>query len=493
LQTGAPNDSDEIWQLDALKVVNMLACREVSPSEVLKSVQQRIEEVNTTVNALPTLCFSRAFEMIASSEASDKLSKSLLKGLPIVIKDSMPVKGVLTTYGSRVFKDYVPDFSDATVCKIEASGGLIYAKSNTPEFEAGANTFNEVFGATRNPWNTDLSAGGSSGGAAVAVATGMAWMAQGTDFACSLRNPAGFNGVVGLRPSIGVVPMGPSKWPFQTLSVAGPIARNVADCGLFLDAMAGSDVVDPFSSLPSPGVFSIAAQRPLRPKRVGFSLDMGLGPVDTSVRQIVTEAAHQLASNGVEVVNDYPDMLGAYQSFRTLRALQFATIWGHLLPDYRDVLKPDVVWNIEEGLALDSKTIIRAERLRGGIRSNILKFFEHHDALILPTSIVPPYPLAQRYVETCDGVQFDNYLEWMAPSFAVSLTGCPSISVPCGFTTKNLPIGVQIVAPPRMDKKLLSYAAFAETVLGTRLSRPIDPIAPSFDKDEVLSITATNP
>ena len=223
MSSEATATGDEIWQLNAAVVVDLLGKGALSPIDVLECLERRVAEVNPVVNALPTLCFDRAYDRAKKMDLRDQLSHSLLAGLPLVIKDSISVQGVRTTYGSRVFKDYVPEESDAVVLKIESNGGLVYAKSNTPEFEAGANTYNEVFGATRNPWNTSLSAGGSSGGAAVSVATGMAWLAQGTDFACSLRNPAGFNNVVGLRPSIGVVPQGPNNVPFQTLSVSGPI------------------------------------------------------------------------------------------------------------------------------------------------------------------------------------------------------------------------------------------------------------------------------
>ena len=475
MSSEATATSDEIWQLSAAVVVDLLGKGALSPIDVLECLERRVAEVNPVVNALPTLCFDRAYDRAKKMDLRDQLSHSLLAGLPLVIKDSISVQGVRTTYGSRVFKDYVPEESDAVVLKIESNGGLVYAKSNTPEFEAGANTYNEVFGATRNPWNTSLSAGGSSGGAAVSVATGMAWLAQGTDFACSLRNPAGFNNVVGLRPSIGVVPQGPNNVPFQTLSVSGPIARTVADCGLFLDAMAGSYAADPFSSNVASGVFSVAAQSPTKPIRVGFSLDLGLSPVDPSVRVTVTNAIKKLAMSGVDVIETYPDMSGAHEAFRTLRALQFATAWGHLLPEHRDVLKADVVWNIEEGQNLTSGMVIKAERQRLRIRRNILEVLQQYDALILPTSIVPPYPLTQGYVSICDGVEFDNYLEWMAISYAITLTGCPSISIPGGFTKDGLPVGLQIVSASHTDAKLLSIAAFVESELGFSLKKPITP------------------
>lgn len=471
-----PSDNhDALWAQTATNVVGLLKTRQVSETEVLDSLEARISAVDPIVNALPTLCFDRAHAASALRQSGAIPNQDILCGLPVAIKDSVPVANVRCTYGSLVFKDNVASVSDAVVEQIEAHGGLIFAKSNTPEFEAGANTFNEVFGTTRNPWNTDWSAGGSSGGAAVSVATGMAWLAQGTDFACSLRNPASFCGVVGLRPSLGIVPQGPNNVPFQTLSVSGPIARNVADCGLFLEAMSGASQNDPYSHSSGRKNYAAAANTPMRPQRLTYSATLGLTPIDAEVRDICFKAATLLAADGVDVADQAPDMSDAHSSFRTLRALQFASAWGHLLPDHSDLLKHDVIWNIEEGQRLRAEDIILAERARKRMRDDLLSVMAQHGFMVLPTSIVPPYPLTQRYVEECDGHQFGNYLEWMAIAYAISLTGCPAISIPCGITTKGQPVGLQIVAPPGKDAKLLSVAAYAEHVFGQVLTRPITP------------------
>lgn len=468
--------TNELWTRSACAVVELLRRREISPLEALDSLEARINAVDDKVNALPTLCFDRARKAAA---ARPDTSTDILCGLPVAIKDSAPVAGVRSTWGARVFADHVPDRSDAVVTTIEAHGGLVYAKSNTPEFEAGANTFNEVFGATRNPWNTDWSAGGSSGGAAVAVATGMAWLAQGADFACSLRNPAAFCGVVGLRPGIGRVPQGPNGVPFQTLTVQGPIARTVADCGLFLDAMCGAASCDPFATAPADaGQFRTAAARPERPARIAFSADLGITPVAASVRKVLDDAVAKLERAGVTPAPVSPDLGAAHGAFRTLRALQFATAWGHLLPAERERIKPDVIWNIEEGQALSAEAIIRAERDRAILRTRVLDVLARHDFLLVPTSIVPPYPLTQRYVAECEGVTFDNYLEWLAIAYVITLTGCPAISVPAGFTPEGQPVGLQIVAAPGREADLLSAAAFVEDLLGAGLQQPMDPRRP---------------
>jgi len=463
--------SDALWSLSARSVVALLRKSEISPLEVLKSVQARVEEVDPHVNALPTRAFDHARAVAQNVDTT-----TCLAGLPVAIKDSIQTAGIRTTYGSPVFKEYIPDRSDEIVRTISRNGGIVYAKSNTPEFEAGANTFNKVFGTTRNPWDTTMSAGGSSGGAAVAVATGMAWLAQGTDFACSLRNPAAFCGVVGLRPSIGLVSQGPNAAPFQTLSVAGPIARNVADCGLFLDAMAGASRVDPFArqNLPS-GLYERAASAPERPRRLAFSLDLGITPVDPRVAEVFGRSIAEFTQDGIDLIKAELDMSRAHSAFRTLRALQFATAWGHLLSDHRDLLKKDVVWNIEEGLSLDATQIVAAEHDRAQIRNQLLDLLEQCGFLVLPTSIVPPYPSSQTYVGSCNGVTFDNYLEWMAIAYAISLTGFPAISIPAGQTPDGLPVGLQIVGSPGHEVGLLSIAAYAEEMLGHQMRKPITP------------------
>ncbi len=467
-------DMADIWTLDATQVVDLLRKGDITPHDILDSLEHRIKAVDPAVNALPTLCFDRAHK--AADQRTTQAQNDILCGLPVAIKDSSLVSGVRSTYGSRAFEHHVPDHSDAIVHTIEHSGGIVYAKSNTPEFEAGANTFNEVFGVTKNPWNTGWSAGGSSGGAAVSVATGMAWLAQGTDFACSLRNPASFCGVVGLRPGIGMVAQGPNRAPFQTLSVAGPIARNVADCGLFLDAMCAPADIDPYARQQWPAHhFRTAASGPKKPTKIAFSTDLGITPVDPSVAAIMDTAVATLRSEGVHANQVTPPLDGTDSSFRTLRALQFATLWGHLLPEYRDVLKPDVVWNIEDGQSLSADTIITAEHDRARIRQEILSVLHSHEFLILPTSIVPPYPLEQRYVEECNGQKFSNYLEWMAIAYVITLTGCPAISVPAGMTPLGQPVGLQIVARPGCEADLLSCAAFAEQAFGHRLQNPVTP------------------
>ena len=465
--------SDALWALDAVGATDLLRRAQITPLELLEQVEQRVTAVDPAVNALPTLCFERARAAIAKDP---RLAETILAGLPVPIKDSYPLAGVRTTYGSRVFADNVPGDSDYLVEGIEAAGGVVFAKSNTPEFEAGANTFNDVFGRTLNPWDTSRSAAGSSGGAAVAVATGMAAIAQGSDFACSLRYPAAFCGVVGLRPSPGVVPQGPGGLPGQMLSVIGPLARTVADAGLGLAAMARFDERDPLSRRPAGEDYAGAARRPSKPRRLAYSPDLGLAAVDPEIRSVVASAVSRLESAGAGLADACPDLSAADRAFRPLRAYQFAASRSSLLggPE-RELLKPEVVWNIEQGLKLTAAELADAERERKAIRANLLGFLREHEFLLSPAAPVEPNPVEQRYVAHIDGRDLETYLDWLVLGYAITVTGCPAISIPCGFTEKGLPVGLQIVGRPYSEARLLAVAAWCEAVLDCGLKRPIDP------------------
>lgn len=465
--------SEPLWSKDAVSIVDLLRSGEIAPQELLHATQERVEAVNPKVNALPTLCFDRARKQIASRSS---WRQTRLGGLPIPIKDSYPVAGVRTTFGSRVYENHVPDDSDFLVEAVEDSGGVVFAKSNTPEFEAGANTFNDVFGRTLNPWDTRLSPAGSSGGAAVAVATGMAALAQGSDFACSLRYPAAFCGVVGLRPSPGVVPQGPGGVPGQTLSVIGPLARNVADAGLGLAAMARFDARDPLSRPLPPEDLAVAGRWPDRPAHMAFSVNLGTADIEPEIRDIVVAAMARIAGEGVDVGDAAPDLSAADHAFRTLRAHQFAAARGMLLegPE-RELLKPEVIWNIEQGLKLSSAEISGAVRMQAQCRAKLLAFLDRHEFLVSAAAPVAPFPVEERYVSRIGGRDLPTYLDWLVLGYAITVTGCPAISIPCGFTSAGLPVGLQIVGRPYAEARLLSVAAWCETVLGCRMMRPIDP------------------
>jgi amidase len=464
----------ELIHMTALDVVAGLKDGAISPLDCLDALERRIATVGASVNALPTLCFERARAHARALMEKPVAERGPLAGLPVPIKDLMDVAGVRCTQGSPIFKDRVADVSDLMVRHLEANGGIVYAMSNTPEFGAGAHTFNEVFGLTRNPWNTRLSAAGSSGGAAVALATGMAWVAHGSDLGGSLRNPASFCGVTGLRPSPGRVAASVFTKIDSTLGVEGPMARNITDLALLLDAMVGEEAADPLS-LPADGTSYLAAARSgWRPRRVAVSRDLGLPPVDREVAGLVLAAAAKLEAAGVIVEEAHPDLTEARDCARTLRALSYANM-KPLLDAHRDLLKPEVVWNIEQGLALTGADIARAEAQRGELFRRMRAFFDSFDLLLCPATIVPPFPAGQRYVTECDGVTFSSYVDGLMIVHAVTLTCSPALSLPCGFTADGLPVGLQVVAPGRGEARLLAGARFIEQVLGLGAITPIEP------------------
>lgn len=467
--------ASDLVSRSALAVVDLLARGEVTPLDCLEALESRIGLVDKDVNALPTVDFDRARRAAKATMARPPAERGALKGLPVAIKDLTDVAGMRTTYGSPIFATHVPDASDPLVERLESESGVIYAKTNTPEFGAGANTFNEVFGATVNPWNTAMSAAGSSGGSAVALATGMAWLAHGSDLGGSLRNPASFCGIVGMRPSPGRVACLPGVPLDRQLSVQGPMARNVEDCAFFLDCLSGEDIRDPVS-LPRPETSYLGFTRSgWKPKRVAFSADLGITPVDPEVAEICRKAALRFAEAGAIVKEAHPDFTGAHDAFNVLRAKNFAISKKALLDAKRDLLKPEVIWNIEKGLALTMEDHVRAETRRAELYRNTLDFFEDHDILCTPATIVPPFPVGNRYVESCNGVKFDNYVHWLAIAYAITLVSCPAISLPCGFTKSGLPVGLQIVARPRGDARALAAAKTLEEVLALDTTKPILP------------------
>jgi amidase len=468
----------ELVRETACAIVGKLKAGDVTPLDLLDVLEQRIAEVDGKVNALPILCFDRARDHAKALMQKSPADRGLLAGLPVPIKDLTQVKGVRTTQGSPIFKDQISTHSDIAVTHLEQNGAVVYAKSNTPEFGAGANTFNEVFGATLNPWDISRSAAGSSGGAAVALATGMAWLAHGTDMGGSLRNPASFCGIVGLRPSIGRVAHTPIAKIDRNITVHGPMARNVEDLALLLDAMCGEYADDPLS-LPAPiSSFLSAARSGGRPKRIAYSPDLGITPVDPEVARLTRKAAERFAEAGAIVEEAHPDLREAHECFHVLRAFDFAITKAQLLRTKRDMLKPEVIWNIEEGLKLTVEQLERAEAQRVAMTARTVEFFKTYDLLLVPTTIVAPFPIEQRYVAECAGKKFENYVEWLGIVYAITLACCPALSLPCGFTASGLPVGLQMVAPPRGEAKLLAGAKVLEDILGLRGTTPIDPRAP---------------
>jgi amidase len=474
--------SKDLYRMTAAEAVQRLNAGEVSPSELVDAAYARIAATDRHLNALPTLCPERARAHARRIEDERRRGvtrpRFWLGGLPVSIKDLTPVAGVRTTYGSPIYADNVPAESDILVETLEANGAIIIGKSNTPEFGAGASTFNEVFGKTHNPWNVTKSCAGSSGGAAVSAAAGQVWLAHGSDLGGSLRTPASFCSIAGLRPSPGRVARGPVPLPFSSLLVNGPMARNVLDVALCLDAMSADHPRDPLALPPPPKSFAQSVREARPPKRIAWSRNLGLFPIDKEVATICERAVRHFAEMGVIVEEAAPDLHDAVEIFQTLRAAKFAAERAELLRSHRDRLKPEVIWNIEKGLRLDGEAIGRAEVARGALYGRVCRFFERYDLLVCPTAIVPPFDVDVRYVEEVDGVRFDNYVAWIGITFALTLTACPVLSVPAGFTASGLPVGLQIMAPPRADAAALAAGELLEQASGIAKRLPIDPLSP---------------
>jgi amidase len=465
---------NSLIQSTARDVVAQLTKGDVTPLDCLNALEARIAEVNPSVNALVTLCFDRARDRAAALTKKPMNESGILAGLPVPIKDLTDVAGVRSTQGSRIFKDRIAPTSDILVKHLEAEGGIIYAMSNTPEFGAGAQTFNDVFGITRNPWDTRLTPSGSSGGAAVSLATGMAWLAHGSDLGGSLRNPASFCGIVGLRPSPGRVASSVLGRMDSTLGAEGPMARNVSDLALMLDAMSGFEPGDPISLPRDATSFQSAIAVKPKLKRVAVSRNLGITPVDPEVADIILASARKLEQAGVIVEETHPDLHEAMECFQTLRAAAYAGMHP-LLKNHRDLLKPEVIWNIEKGLALSAVDIAKAEAQRTTLFHRMQAFLADYDALLCPATIVPPFPVETRYPTSCDGVAFSSYVDWLLIVAVATLCACPAISIPCGFTQSGLPVGLQVIAANRGEANLLNAAKFMEDVFGFASLTPFEP------------------
>lgn len=450
----------------ATELVRMYRAGKASPLEVMQTILAQIDRVNPKVNAVVTLARESALaEARAATRAlSRRAELSPLFGVPVVIKDLTVTKGIRTTYGSKIYADHVPTEDALVVQRLKAAGAIVLGKTNTPEFGAGANTFNAVFGATRNPWNLALTCGGSSGGSAVALATGMGPIAHGTDLGGSLRIPAAFCGVVGFRTTPGLIPVYPRELAWDHFSVHGPMARTVADAALMLSVMAGPDDRSPISYPVNTRELVKAVRRPsVRGWRKAWTPDLaGLIPVDTGVAAVAEQGARVFRSLGARVETASPDFAETNDIVLSTRGLMMATLHGEKLLQWRDQMQKNLVWNIEQGLGLTPHDIGRGEKLRTILWHRVRIFFERYDLLVLPTVAVKPFPVEQPHPAEINGHQLANYTQWFFLTYAISLTGLPAISVPCGFTRDGLPVGLQIVGRRRQESAVLTAAAAFE-------------------------------
>ncbi|WP_331767458.1 amidase [Embleya sp. NBC_00896] len=465
--------SDSPTHLTAVELAGLIRRKDLSSREATQAHLDRIERLDAEVNAVVTVVPESA--LAAADRADRALVRSgplgPLHGVPVVHKDLFDTAGIRTTYGSTIYADHVPTTDAIIVERMARAGAVTLGKSNTPEFGTGSHTVNRIFGATRNPYDLTLSAGGSSGGSAAALAARMTPLATGTDMGGSLRNPAGFCNVVGFRPSPGLVPSSPSGTAWCNLAVDGPMARTVEDVALMLRAIAGHDPRSPLSWPGATGDFAPHLEpgpRTLPGLRVAWGGNLGGLPVDRHVTEVLRDQGlATLEALGCHVTEDEPDFTGAEESFRTQRAWYYATWFEEEYRDRRDALTPETRWNIECGLTLTGHDLAVAEARRSRLFQHMAEFFHRYDVLALPVSQTPPFPVERSWPTEIEGVPQHTYLDWMRSAYFITATGLPAISVPCGFTAAGLPVGIQLVGAPAADASLLRTAHAFETVNGS--------------------------
>ena len=457
--------SELVWKT-AVELAGLIRRGEASALEVLTACLEQIDAVNPQLNAIVTYLPEQALELARRADEKqargDKLG--VLHGLPIAHKDLFETAGIRTTMGSPPFADYVPESDDLIIARLKQAGCITLGKTNVPEFGAGSHTFNPVFGATRNPYDITKTCGGSSGGAAVALAAGMIPIADGSDMGGSLRNPASFCNVVGLRPTPGRVPQYPKGNAWSTLSVDGPMGRTVQDVALMLQAIAGYDSRAPISLQQPASDFAANLERDFAGVKIAWSPDLGALPVDTQVTSAIEQQLPIFSELGCIVDKAQPDFADAYDIFQTLRAWNFELSFAERFAEFgEDAFKETIRWNVAQGKELSAGQISRTETKRTELFHRVREFLDTYEFLLLPTAQVPPFPIDWEYPSEIAGVAMNTYIDWMMTCAYITVTGLPAISVPGGFTADGLPVGLQIVGRPRADFAVLQLAyAFQE-------------------------------
>jgi len=452
---------NELCAKTAVELRKLIGQKETSAVEVLNAHLEQIELTNPSLNAIVTLVPDHARTM--ARKIDKKIARGenpgLLAGLPMAHKDLVQTKDIRTTFGSRLFADFVPKENALIVQRLIDAGGVTIGKTNVPEWGAGSQTFNDVFGETKNPFDLTKTCGGSSGGAAVALAARMLPLADGSDMGGSLRNPASFCNVVGFRTSAGRVPAYPVLDGWNSLSVLGPMARTVSDCALMLAAITGPDERTPISLPDSGELFLQSLESDQKSARIAYSPDFGGQlPVEPDIRNVICEGAKVLSALGCQVSENCPDFTGADEVFKTLRAWSFASAHGENVSQYPDKYKQTIIWNVEAGLKLSGTDVSEATKLRTQLYQRVITFFEDYDFLVLPVSQVAPFPITCEYVTNIDGSPMETYIDWMKSCYYITVTGLPAISVPCGFTPEGLPVGIQIIGKPLQELAVLKIA-----------------------------------
>jgi amidase len=466
--------NSELCFQTACEQEKLIRSKKISVTQLITAHLDQVERFNPRLNAIITLTAESALQAAKEADAKIARQESLgpLHGLPVAHKDLFLTKGVKTTFGSPIYKDNVPDIDSLPVERLKNAGAISLGKTNTPEFGAGSQTFNALFGATLNPYDLSKTCGGSSGGGAVALATGMVALADGTDLAGSLRNPANFCNLVGMRPSVGRVPSWPEQLGWYTMSVAGPMARTVEDLALAMSVMSGPDDRSPIA-IDTPGsIFTAPLQRNFKACRIAYSEDLGGLPVEPEVRKVMQASRAVFESLGCEVVNDEIDLAEAGEIFMLWRAWRTELRIAPLLKDHKDQLKDTVIWNAEQGLDLTGPQLARAEAKRTEIYHRMRAFMSRYEYFVLPVNQVLPFSVDLDYPREINGVKMNTYIDWQKTAYFISAMGNPAISVPAGFTDSGLPVGVQIVGGHRQDFAVLQLAHAFEQATQFGLKRP---------------------
>jgi amidase len=466
--------TNELCFMTARELAQKIRRRELSAVEVMEAHLRQIDEVNPKVNAVITLLPERALDGAHAADAALGRGEEVgpLHGLPIAHKDLVDTAGIRTTRGSPIYADNVPTQDALIVERLRGAGAISIGKTNVPEFGAGSQTFNPVFGATLNPYDTTRTCGGSSGGAAVALACGMIPIADGSDTGGSLRNPAAFCNVVGFRTSPGRVPVWPKATGWFPISVQGPMARTVGDAALMLSAIAGPDARSPIAITEPGSTFAGDLQRDFRGVRIAWSRDFGGIPIDRRVTAALESKRHAFEEIGCIVEEGEPDYRDADEVFKLWRAWAFELGYTDLIREHRNQIKETVVWNAEEGLKISGPQLARAEAKRTELYHRVREFMERYEFMVMPVTQVPAFPVTQEYITEIEGVAMHTYIDWMQSCYFITVTGLPAISVPCGFTPEGLPVGIQIVGRHQDDLGVLQLAHAFEQATQTWKQRP---------------------
>ena len=468
--------NDDLCFASATELSKLIRSKKISVTQLIRAHLDQIERLNPTLNAIVTLTAESAMAeaLISDQKIAANDPVGILQGLPVAHKDLFLTRGVRTTFGSLAYKDFVPDVDSLPVERLKKAGAISLGKTNTPEFGAGSQTFNAVFGSTPNPYDLSKTCGGSSGGGAVALASGMIALADGTDLGGSLRNPASFCNIVGIRPSVGRVPSWPDSLGWQTMSVSGPMARSVQDLALAMAAMSGPDDRSPIS-LEAPGeIFLNPLARSFKGCKVAFSANLGGLPVEPEVARVVESSRAVFQEIGCDVVNDEPDIAEADEIFMLWRAWRTELRITPLLKEHRAQIKDTVIWNAEQGLPITGPQLARAEAKRTELYHRMREFFKKYEFLVLPVTQVAPFSIEEEYPAQVNGIKMNTYIEWQKTCYLISALGNPAMSVPAGFTESGLPVGIQIVGRHRDDFGILQLAhAFEQKTLFAQRKPPI--------------------